>query len=47
MFTNFRSKEAGKIQWIQDPNQRKLDSVNNRICEASRDSRNKKGTSES
>jgi len=41
-------RKQAKMQWIQDPNQSKSDSVSNRICEASRDFRNKKeGTSES
>ena len=29
MFTVFRSKEAGKMQWLQDPIQSNTDNVNN------------------
>jgi hypothetical protein len=42
MFKIFRSKEAGKMQWLQNPNQSNVDNLNNVRCEASRHVRDEK-----
>ena len=42
MFRFFGSKEAGKMQWIQDPSQSNVDNLNNVRREVSRHFRNKK-----
>jgi hypothetical protein len=41
----FGSKEAGKIQWGQDPSQSNVDSPNNVTRKASRHFRKKEGIS--
>jgi hypothetical protein len=42
MFTSFRSKEAHKTQYLQDPNQSDINNLNKVRREASRHFRNKK-----
>jgi hypothetical protein len=41
MFMYFRSVEAGKIQWVQNPSQSNVDDLNNVRCDASKHFRNK------